>query len=188
MKSQYKKTGFLFALMGCSFFMALMLPVHGDSADAPTALKNDILAETGIFPSGFELEEPLQYYGTDNHKLQDGTIYNYMNGGGVVYLKYGFSTLVHASLKNTKNTRLTIDVFEFAEPGKTKSAYADEAICPPGFSNMEFNGFQAKAYFFSPEFFLYFIKNNRLVYIYVSNDEMAEPVKDLAARLFQKIR
>jgi hypothetical protein len=157
----------------------------GAESNVKTSFTFDNLFRPGTIPTGFKLQARVQYYGTIERKLQDGSIFDYMDGGGVVYLKYGFTRMAHAEMKNETGARITLDIFDFSTPINAQSALADEAICSPGFSMMDIQGVQCKAYAFSPEFFLYFTKSNLLVYIYISDDTQADVLKNFVNKIFK---
>ena len=48
------------------------------------------LVPKGFVPAGAEAR-----YGTPERKSADGSIFDYMDGGGIVYLEHGFRELVH---------------------------------------------------------------------------------------------
>jgi hypothetical protein len=170
---------FVFLLIPVLFFIL--------AAQVPSLLasENNALNPTFI-PPGFTLEKPPQVFGAPEHKLQDGSIFDYIDGGGVVYQKYNFSRLTHADFKDKEDNRIILDIFEFSTETNAKAAFADELICPPGFSHLDLAGTLCKAYAFSPEFFLYFIKDNRLVYVYASNDAQADILKQFALLIIKE--
>ncbi|MEW6367242.1 MAG: DUF6599 family protein [Acidobacteriota bacterium] len=155
----------------------------GAAAEASDALATP---DGLLRPAGFELDGPTQTYGTDERTLQDGSIFDYMDGAGVAYLEHGFQRLSHTSLKNAAGHRIVVDSFEFSSPEQAQAAFADEAICPAGYVALEVRGSQCKVYNFSPDYVLCFAAGNRMVSIRTNNDEHARAVRELASGLLME--
>jgi hypothetical protein len=133
-------------------------------------------------PEGFKLSVPLQFYGTMENKLADGSIFTYMDGGGVAYLEHGFREMVHGEYDDGNGNAVVLDIFFMASPEQAQSALNDERICPPAGTPLG-PGFTGMAHRFPPDYFLYFCQADRLVYLHVSNDALAETLKRFADRV-----
>jgi len=136
-------------------------------------------------PHGFALSQPPELYGTESAPLGDGNIFQFIDGGGVVYLNHGFRAVAHILYKDEAGRGLTVDVFDMGTPGNARAAWSDELICPSGFSLVQV-GTEAKAYHFEPDFFLYFVKGRYLIYIHVADDNQSELLMDYAKQLFKE--
>lgn len=135
-----------------------------------------------MIPEGFKLSVPLQYYGTAENKLADGSIFDYMDGGGVVYLERGFREMVHGEYSDQHGNAVVLDIFSMATSEQAQAALNDERICPPAGTPLG-SGFNGVAHGFPPDYYLYFCQDNRLVYLHVSNDSLAEALQRFAVRV-----
>lgn len=150
----------------------------------------------GKIPDGFVYAQTPEYYGTYEQPQKNGTIYDYIDGGGEVYIKYGFHSVAHIVLKkeaapptreSPKNQdTITLDIYELGSPENAKTAYADEAICPPGFIEKNF-GAASKTYHYEPDYLIYFIKGKYLVYLGLNNDALAETLNQFAGELYNAL-
>lgn len=150
----------------------------------------------GKIPDGFVYAQTPEYYGTYQHPLKNGTIYDYIDGGGEVYIKHGFHSVTHIILKkgaapptqeSPKNQdTITLDIYELGSLENAKAAYADEAICPPGFIEKNI-GAACKTYHYEPDYLIYFIKGKYLVYLGLSNDALAETLMQFAGELYNAL-
>jgi hypothetical protein len=172
-------------LAGAAVAICLLLLV----ADRAPARPGAIPANGTLFaqlqpqvPAGFLPARPPQVYGTTERPLQDGTIFNFMDGGGVAYLEHGFVELYHAEFADSAKNEITLDVFVMGSPAQAKEALADERICPAGGSPPVFAP-QGKAYRFPPDYFIYFSANDRLVYLHINNDLQGDALDRFAARV-----
>lgn len=141
----------------------------------------------GKIPGGFVYAQTPEYYGTYEHPQKNGTIYDYIDGGGEVYIKHGFHSVAHFVLKitNTKDT-ITLDIYNLGTPENAKAAYADEAICPQGFNEKSI-GFTCKTYHYEPDYLIYFIKGKYLVYLGLSNDTLIETLNQFAGEIYNAL-
>ncbi|MBE0664904.1 MAG: hypothetical protein IH584_03710 [Candidatus Aminicenantes bacterium] len=135
-----------------------------------------------MVPEGFKLSVPLQYYGTAENKMADGSIFDYMDGGGVVYLERGFREMVHGEYRDQHGNAVVLDIFSMTTSEQAQAALNDERICPPAGTPLK-SDFIGVAHRFPPDYYLYFCQGNRLVYLHVSNDALAEMLKRFAVRV-----
>jgi hypothetical protein len=150
----------------------------------------------GKIPDGFTYAQTPEYYGTYEHPQKNGAIYDYIDGGGEVYIKYGFHSVAHIVLKkgaaplaqeNPKNQdTITLDLYELGSAENARAAFNDEAICSPGFSEKNI-GTVCKTYHYEPDYLIYFIKGKYLVYLGLSNDALAETLTQFAAELYNAL-
>lgn len=138
-------------------------------------------------PPGLEMSRPIEYYGTYEKVQKNGTIYDYINGGGEVYIKHGFQAVIHTVIKDKYKNRFTLDIFHMGTPAQTQAAFNDTAICPGKFSTILIGTSTAKLYHFEPDLFIYFIKGPYLVYLASDNDKLREPLLQFATQLYQSI-
>ncbi|MCX6583842.1 MAG: hypothetical protein NT166_27010 [Candidatus Aminicenantes bacterium] len=150
----------------------------------------------GKIPDGFVYAQTPEYYGTYDHPQKNGTIYDYIDGGGEVYIKHGFHSVTHiilkketttAALENPKNQdTITLDIYQLGSAENAKAAYADEAICPPGFSEKNI-GAACKTYHYEPDYLIYFIKGKYLIYLGLSNDTLTETLTQFAEEIYKTL-
>ncbi len=174
-KNNRSRIGYsFFALAGLAAALVFGGP-HGLTAAA--------LPELGdMAPEGFTLSASLQFYGTAENKLANGSIFDYMDGGGEVYLEHGFKELIHGEYTDGRGNAIVLDVFSLTSPEQAQNALKDERICPPAGTPLEL-GFSGVAYRFPPDYFLYFCQGDLLVYLHVSNDMLAETLDRFAVRI-----
>ncbi len=150
----------------------------------------------GKLPDGFVYAQTPEYYGTYELPQKNGTIFDFIDGGGEVYLKHGFRSVIHILLKkgaplptqenpNVQDT-ITLDIYDMGAPGNAKTAYADAAICPPGFIEKNI-GTAGKTYHYEPDYLVYFIKGKYLIYLGLSNDALAETLNQFAAEIYNAL-
>ena len=136
-------------------------------------------AAENVIPRSFVPAEAPRYYGLPEQKLADGSIFDYMDGGGVVYLEHGFRKLVHHEFLDPKGRRITYDYFVMAGPAQALSALADPRIAPPGGTPLAL-GVPNQAYRFPPDYFIYMVRGQSLIYLHVDDDALAETLDRFA--------
>lgn len=137
-------------------------------------------------PVGFVFAHSPEFYGTYEKPQENGTIYDYINGGGEVYIKHGFHNVTHIILTDKAKNTITLDIYNMGTPGNAKKAFEDETICPEGFTEKNIcKG--AKVYHYEPDFFIYFVKGKYLVYLALSNDALSEKLIRFAADIYKYI-
>lgn len=140
----------------------------------------------GTLPTGFTHAQPPEFYGTYENMGKNGTIYDYINGGGEVYIKHGFREVTHIILKDNNKNSITMDIFDMGTPKNAAAAFADEAVCAPGFTKIDI-GTASKSYHYEPDFIIYFIKGKYLVYLTLNNDTLADSLKQFAATSYKEL-
>lgn len=139
-----------------------------------------VSAAESPMPKGFVQNGSGEFFGTPGKKLADGTIFNYMNGGGVVYLEHGFQRLVHREFVNSSKKIITFDRFTMETAAQALAALADERIAPAGGSPLPLK-LKNKAYRFPPDYFIYLVLDKSLIYLHVDDDSLAEILDQFAA-------
>jgi hypothetical protein len=137
-------------------------------------------------PAGFVFAHSPEFYGTYEKPQENGTIYDYINGGGEVYIKHGFRNVTHIILTDKAQNTITLDIYNMATQGNAKEAFGDETICPEGFTQKNI-GKGAKVYHYEPDFFIYFVKGKYLVYLALSNDALSGKLIRFAADIYKYI-
>jgi len=137
-------------------------------------------------PAGFSPADSIRIYGTSEGKLKDGTIFDYINGGGLVYLKHGLRETTHQVFQNAEGIKITVDIFDMGTRKNAQSAFSNEEICPQGFIACNI-GTECKAYNYEPDFFLYFFKSKHLVYISTNDDSIRKVLELYAATINMNI-
>ncbi len=140
----------------------------------------------GTLPTGFTSVHPPEFYGTYEKPGENGTIYDYINGGGEVYIKHGFHEVTHMVLKDNMKNSITLNLFDMGTPENAAAAFDDEAVCAPGFTKIDI-GTGSKSYRYEPDFIIYFIKGKYLVYLTLNNDTLSDLLKQFAARIYKEI-
>jgi hypothetical protein len=124
-------------------------------------------------PAGFTAARAAERYGTAEHKLQNGSIFDYMDGGGIIYLEHAFRELEHREYSDPQKRTVSLDIFTLATAQDALAALADERIAPPGGSALSLP-VPGRAFHFSPDYFVYLVVENRLYYFHISDDRLAE--------------
>ena len=114
--------------------------------------------------------------------MADGSIFDYMDGGGVVYLERGFREMVHGEYRDDRGNAIVLDIFSMTTSEQARGALNDERICPPAGTPLG-SGLSGVGHLFPPDYFLYFCQGDRLVYLHVSNDALAETLRRFAVRV-----
>jgi hypothetical protein len=154
------------------FLLCALLPVRNAlGAESPS-------------PGGFVPSGSGEFYGAPEHKLANGTIFNYMDGGGVVYLEHGFQNLVHREFANSDKRIITFDRFTMETVAQALAALVDERIAPAGGSPLPLP-VPNKAYRFPPDYFIYLATGKRLIYLHVNDDSLAAILDQFAADILQ---
>lgn len=130
-------------------------------------------------PPGFTLPDSVFLFGTKERSLKDGTIFDYIDGGALVYLRHGLKETTHATFHGPGKTTLILDIYDMGSPEGAKAGFDDPEICPAESEKLSF-GAPAKAYHYEPDYFLYFYKSNYLVYVSSNNDSLKTAAEDLA--------
>jgi hypothetical protein len=133
----------------------------------------------GFVPSGSG-----EFYGVPEQKLANGTIFNYMDGGGVVYIEHGFQKLAHREFSNPNKRIITFDHFTMETAAQAVAALADERIAPAGGSPLPLQ-VPNKAYRFPPDYFIYMALDKSLIYLHVDDDTLAKTLDQFAADILQ---
>lgn len=137
-----------------------------------------------IIPAGFVPAATPRYYGLPERKLADGSIFDYMNGGGVVYLEHDFRELVHHEFHDSMGRRITYDRFVMASPAQALSALADTRIAPQAGTPLAL-GVPNQAYRFPPDYFIYMVQDQILIYLHVDDDALVEILDHFAAEILE---
>jgi hypothetical protein len=141
----------------------------------------------GIPAPGFTISLGPEFYGTERRPLENSHIFNFIDGGGVVYINHGFRAVVHIVFTDQSRNTITVDAFDMGNEGNARKAYADESICPAGFKMVSI-GVEAKAYHFEPDYFIYFVKGRYLVYCHANNDALSGLLTKYAKTLVREVQ
>jgi len=137
-------------------------------------------------PAGFSLPDSLHVFGTTDRPLKDGTIFDYINGGGVVYIKYGLTETTHAVYNDEYLNNITVDIFDMGTTAGAASVFGDEEVCPPGYEECG-AVVNCKAYHYEPDYLMYFHKSQYLVYLSTTNDSLRTVVEAFGASIAANI-
>jgi hypothetical protein len=156
----------------------------GDSTIVSGYYRNRFVPDA--LPAGFAPADSLRIYGTKERNLKDGTIFDYIDGGAMVYLRHGLRETTHAVWKGPGKTTLTLDIFDMGTPSGAQAAFDDNEICPSGFQRPEI-GAPSKSYRFEPDYILYFHAANWFVNVATNNDSLKAAVDAFAASVYGRI-
>lgn len=131
-------------------------------------------------PAGFSPPDSVFLYGTKEKILRDGTIFDYIDGGALVYLRHGLRETTHAVYRGRGADTLTLDIYDMGSPEGARAGFDDPEICPAESERIEI-GVPCKACRYEPDYLLYFHKSAFLVYIATNNDSLTTEVNSLAA-------
>jgi hypothetical protein len=135
-------------------------------------------------PRGFTPIRTPERFGPPGQKLENGSIFDYMDGGGIVYLDHGFRELVHCEFSNSNTRLITFDRFIMETEKQALTALADEHIAPAGGTPLSL-GVPNKAYRFPPDYFIYMVLDKSLIYLHVDDDILAETLDRFAADILK---
>lgn len=137
-------------------------------------------------PAGFSSPDSLHVFGTTDRPQKDGTIFDYINGGGVVYIKYGLTETTHAVYNDQHLNSITVDIFDMGTTGGAASVFGDEEVCPPRYEECGAVS-NCKAYHYEPDYLMYFHKSRYLVYLSTTNDSLRTVVEAFGASIAANI-
>ena len=137
-------------------------------------------------PEGFSPADSVRYYGTKEHPLKDGTIFDYINGGGLVYLEHGLRETTHAVYRDREGSELVLDIFDMGTPKNALAAFNNEEICPQGYQVCDIGG-GCKIYNYEPDYLLYFYKSKYLIFLSTTNDFLKDIVLSYAKNIESNI-
>jgi hypothetical protein len=139
-------------------------------------------------PEGFKLRVQPRFYGTPDAKLENGTIFDYIDGAGENYIRHGFTSVAHIVLENSAGDRITVDVYDLSSNRNAQDAFEDENICAPRSSPLDPGiPLQAKVYSYTPDYMLYFVENRFLIHINLDNDAFKDKAEVLSAQIVKII-
>lgn len=175
-----KRTVILLSLL--AMIGSFRLP--GDVASPAEALfpRLEKLAPAGCIPSS-----PLQVFGTPENKLEDGSIFDYMDGGGVAWLERGFQEMFHAEYAGEGGLAVTLDVFAMEKAEKALAALADERICPVGGEPASFAP-GGRIFRFPPDYYMYFPVSRHIVYLHVNDDRQSATLDRFAVEVITLLK
>ena len=133
-----------------------------------------------LVPEGFAPSAAPQLFGTAENKRKDGSIFDYMDGGGVAWLEYGFQELFHAEYTGKNGLAVTLDVFAMDTADHAKEALDDDRICPVGGAAAPFAP-GSRVFRFPPDYYTYFPVKRLIVYLHVNDDRQGALLDRFAA-------
>jgi hypothetical protein len=174
------------------FIFDLLFFSHPSTIADPITINTDLHKIAGILsanpPEGFNLKGKPHYYGTVENKLENGTIFDYINGAGENYIHHGYSSVSHIVFENNDGDRITLDIYDMVSNQNAADAFEDESICAsdsipiyPGDQLM------AKAYSYPPDYMLYLVGERYLVHLSLDNDVFRNKVEALATYIIKII-
>lgn len=137
-----------------------------------------------LAPEGFLPASPPQVFGTPENKLKDGSIFDYMDGGGVAWLEHGFREMFHAEYAGEGGLTVTLDVFAMERAEKALAALADERICPAGGEPALFAP-GGRLFRFPPDYYMYFPVSRHIVYLHVNDDRQSAHLDRFAVEVIK---
>jgi hypothetical protein len=174
MKKEYISV--LAAFMGLGFVASLAGPTSGQNG----------LPVPPIPGPGFTISGGPEFYGTERQPLENGHIFHFIDGGGVVYINHGFRAVVHIIFADQNQNSITVDIFDMGNAENALNTYADESICPGGYAMISI-GVEAKSYHFEPDYFVYFVKGRYLVYCHINNDALSSLLTAYAKTIAKEV-
>ncbi|MCP4606347.1 MAG: hypothetical protein GY847_38520 [Proteobacteria bacterium] len=172
----HRKTASLFFLLVFSLYTGISQGGKKDVSYVPQKL-----------PTGFDFNHQPAFYGTSQKPLKNGTIFDYINGGGEAYIKHGFRSVTHIVLKDKKDNTIVLDIYNMGKPKNARATLSDEVICPKGFKDVDI-GKDSKSYNYEPDFIIYFVKGKHFIYLAINNDIFSEKLLKFAKQIFKDIR
>ncbi|MHB9028172.1 MAG: DUF6599 family protein [Candidatus Latescibacterota bacterium] len=133
-------------------------------------------------PAGFPPADSVFVFGTKERNLRDGSIFDYIDGGAIMYLRHGLREATHTVYRDSLNSAITLDIYDMGAPEGAKAGFDDPEICPEGHGTGEI-GVPCKTYHFEPDYFLFFHKSRFLVSVATNNDSLKTTVESFAARV-----
>lgn len=151
----------------------------------PSPASPVVLAD--LKPAGFTPTGKVLVYGTSEQPGPDGNIYQFIDGGGVVYEKHGYVSVRHAEFADAGGHTVRFDVYRFADEAGARAALADEAICPPGATPWP-PAPEGRTMKFAPDYFIYLRCGRQLVFFHVDDDRLAAVLDRFALAVKDALR
>jgi hypothetical protein len=143
--------------------------------------------EDAMLPRGFIPVGNPECFGPPGQELENGSIYNYMDGGGIVYLDHGFRELVNCEFSNSLKGLITFDRFTMETEAQALAALADQRIAPEGGSPLPLS-VPNKAYRFPPDYYLYLVLGKQLIYFHVNDDQLADTLDQFVTAVLKSMK
>ena len=138
-------------------------------------------------PRNFQQADSLFIYGLKDRPQKDGAIFDYIDGGAIVYIRHGLRETTHVVYNRQGGSTLTLDIYDMGAPDSSKAGFDDEEICPDGFGKCDIEA-PCKTYHYEPDYFLYFHKSGYLVYVSTNNDSLKTSVDSFALSVSRNIQ
>ncbi len=130
-------------------------------------------------PNGFVPADSLRIFGTPEKPAKDGSVFDYIDGGGMIYLSHGMKIVTHQMFADRSHHMITVDLYDMGTPENAQAIFSDESICPRDYLQGQI-GVPCKTYSYSPDYFLYAVKGNYLVNISTAPDSLRTIVNTYA--------
>ena len=137
-------------------------------------------------PAGFAPLDSLRVFGTAAAPGPDGTIFDYIDGGGLIYLSHGMLRVYHRVFIDSGKRTVTADVFDMGTSENARAAFEDENICPSGSLAVD-AGTPAKGYHYAPDYFVFALKSRYLVNILTPSDALRPAIDTYTMKLISNL-
>lgn len=173
-------------LAGCFLCYTVGLNAQADTGDAALHRIAGVISANP--PDGFSLSGSARFFGTTEKELEDGTIFDYIDGAGENHIRHGFTAVCHIVFENTQGDRMQVDIFDMSSSQNAAGAFADENICASGSKPLDLGvESTAKEYSYPPDYMIYFVTRKYLVHINLENDLYKGSGKSLASEIIKLI-
>ena len=129
----------------------------------------------------------LWVWGTPQKQQKNGTIYDYINGPGDIYIEHGFEMVIKQNYKDTANRSITAEVYYMNNPDSALSLFNDSRLRTQGEVPVEI-GDSGVVYNPTPDYIINFYQKRFYVSVSASNDDAASEVDNLARIIDNQIK
>jgi hypothetical protein len=93
-------------------------------------IKREYIKWENLFPGPNDLtpQGKLKLYGSPDRKERDGDIFDFINGAGRAYLKYGFETVGFLVYLNEAKEKIEVEIYNMGNPENARKIFEDPDI------------------------------------------------------------
>jgi len=138
-------------------------------------------------PEGLRIRENLRVWGTYDKPEKDGTIYDFIDGPGQIYMEHGFKKGCQQNLRTASLQIISTEIYEMAARDSALSLFADSRLRTDGEKPVVL-GEKGVTYQPRPNYIIEFCRDRYYVRISAENDSLAGQADELANMLDGKIK
>lgn len=188
LKPIYISFNLFIIFLATGLFYLYSFPINAQSTQISEKLHKIADSVSSAVPEGFIIKGKPRYFGTVEKKLENGTIFDYIDGAGENHIRHGFAGVCHITFENPDGDRIIADIYDMSSAANASSAFEDENICPPDSILLNIGEKQTKTYSYPPDYMIYFFEKNYLVHLSLENDIYKQNIEAMAVQIINIIK